>query len=280
MHPSALKFGGLFFELYGDSFSDAIVVDIGSQDVNGSLHDSAPKNSKYIGVDFVSGKNVDIVLDDPYKIPFEDNSIDIVVCSSVFEHSQLFWVLFLEIIRILKPEGVLYLNAPSNGYIHRYPVDCWRFYPDSGLALIEWAKLNGYNPSLLESFIGDKNYQIDSQETWWNDYCAVFVKDISRAHLHNNRLLNKIDNYTNAYCDNTSIDKKENFLTDDFLLIREANSKIKNLELALSKCNTDNSILAKEKLDLSVEKENIYGNLEAITKITNLLEAENKNKSS
>ena len=32
-------------------------------------------------------------------------------------------------------DWLFYLNAPSNGEFHRYPVDCWRFYPDAGGAL-------------------------------------------------------------------------------------------------------------------------------------------------
>ena len=156
MHPSAFEFGMAFSDTYCKNRSGIVIVDVGSQDVNGSLRDVFPDGTDYIGVDFCEGKGVDVVLDDPYKLPFEDGTIDVVVCSSVFEHSQFFWVLFLEIIRILKPEGLFYLNVPSNGYVHRYPVDCWRFYPDSGLALVEWAERNGYTPALLESFVGKK----------------------------------------------------------------------------------------------------------------------------
>jgi SAM-dependent methyltransferase len=71
-----------------------------------------------------------------YKLPFADGSVDVVLSSSCFEHSEFFWLLFLEILRVLRPEGLFYLNAPSNGPFHRYPVDCWRFYPDSGNALV------------------------------------------------------------------------------------------------------------------------------------------------
>ena len=219
MHPSALRFGSLFFSTYCTDSTDKVVIDIGSQDVNGSLRSFCPEGTRYIGVDFVEGDNVDVVLKDPYKLPFEDESIDFIVCSSVFEHSQFFWLLFLEIIRILKPSGTLYLNVPSNGYIHRYPVDCWRFYPDSGLALIAWAERNGYSPALLESFIADKHYSKDQPETWWNDYVAVFVKNRIYQSTHKSRMLKGLNSYSNAFCDDPAIDNKTKFLTDDFLLI-------------------------------------------------------------
>src|SRR3546814_14106854 len=74
--------------------------------------------------------------------------------SSCMEHSEFFWVLFLEMLRIVKPSGLIYLNVPSNGSFHRYPVDCWRFSPDSGSAHAKWGKHNGYPVALLEAFIG------------------------------------------------------------------------------------------------------------------------------
>ena len=60
-----------------------------------------------------------IVLEDPYKLPFDSDSVDIVICSSCFEHSEMFWLLFLEVMRILKPTGLFYMNAPSNGAFHK-----------------------------------------------------------------------------------------------------------------------------------------------------------------
>ena len=84
-----------------------------------------------------------MVLDDPYTLPFADESVDIVVSTSCLEHSEMFWLSFLEMLRVLRPTGLLYLNVSSNGNFHRYPVDCWRFYPDSGVAMVCWARRNG-----------------------------------------------------------------------------------------------------------------------------------------
>src|SRR5512140_2189307 len=137
MHPTAMMNCAHFFDTYGTCFGPderVRVVEIGAQDVNGSLRDVAPKRFEYVGVDFVAGKGVDVVLDDPYVLPFEAASADIVVSSSCFEHAEMFWLVFLEVMRILKPRGLFYLNVPSNGMYHRHPVDCWRFSPDSGAA--------------------------------------------------------------------------------------------------------------------------------------------------
>ena len=188
MHNSALNTGRNFFEVYCNTSTPLTVVDIGSQDVNGSLRSVCQSTHKYIGVDFVQGKGVDVVLQEPYKYPFADNSVDVVVSSSCFEHSEFFWISFLECIRILKPSGLFYMNAPSNGPFHRYPVDCWRFYPDSGIALAKWGIANGNaNLTLLESFVSqqDKGAAIDSK---WNDFAAVFLKDASFKDQYQRRM--------------------------------------------------------------------------------------------
>ena len=185
MHASALANGELFFKTYlGADGAGRSVVEIGSQDVNGSLRSVCPAGVEYIGVDFTAGKGVDVVLDDPYELPFDDASVDCCVSSSVFEHSEMFWVLFLEVLRVLRPEGLFYLNAPSNGLFHRYPVDCWRFYPDSGRALVKWARRTGLAAELLESFVAAQR----NNETW-SDFVAVFVRDAAHVGRHPNRML-------------------------------------------------------------------------------------------
>jgi ubiquinone/menaquinone biosynthesis C-methylase UbiE len=51
--------------------------------------------------------------DDPYRLPFEDNSIDIVVTDQVFEHIKDYPSTLAEIRRVLKPEGISLHMFPS-----------------------------------------------------------------------------------------------------------------------------------------------------------------------
>ena len=192
MHKTAMEHGRLFFETYMDGSENQTIVDIGSLDVNGSLRSVAPKGCQYIGVDFDEGKGVDVILTDPYQMPFEDESVDVVVSSSCYEHSEFFWLSFLDVLRILRPGGLFYLNVPSNGSFHRYPVDCWRFYPDSGVALQNWGRRNGFDPLLLESFVGLRG------TGGWNDFVAVFVKDARHAHRHGSRIQGRTQAYMNG----------------------------------------------------------------------------------
>jgi SAM-dependent methyltransferase len=203
MHKTAMEHAKLFFKTYVKA--PATIVDIGAQDVNGSLRSVAPESCTYIGVDFVKGRGVDVVIDDAYTLPFANESFDVAVTSSCFEHSEFFWLTFLEILRILKPSGLLYLNVPSNGPFHRYPIDCWRFYPDSGVALQNWARRNGVQASMLESFTGPQNTGA------WNDFVAVFVKDAKEAKRYPERITNHYTCVTNGL-----VADNEHFINERF----------------------------------------------------------------
>jgi SAM-dependent methyltransferase len=195
MHVTAMDNCKLFFDTYSSFFSslDRIkIIEIGSQDVNGSLRTFAPLNSDYIGLDFVDGKGVDVVLDDPYSLPLDSESADIIISSSCFEHSEMFWIVFLEVMRVLKPHGIFYLNVPSNGAYHLFPVDCWRFYPNSGGALVTWARRNSINSVLLESYISNQRGDV------WNDFCGVFLKDELHISAYPKRIIDSFGDYLNG----------------------------------------------------------------------------------
>ncbi|MEO7392741.1 MAG: methyltransferase domain-containing protein [Ramlibacter sp.] len=222
MHDTALDNAKRFLDAYVRPGTTRQVVDIGSQDVNGSLRSVCPAGVEYVGVDFCAGPGVDIVLRDPYELPFESESLDVLFTTSCFEHSELFWVLFLELLRVLRPSGLLYLNAPSNGAFHRYPVDCWRFYPDAGRALVTWARRNGMQPALLESFVAA---QSDINPWGWNDFVAVFVKDQSCAAAHPRRMLETLPAYSNGVLNGSDGFLRFSRQSEDMHKLRRAGSQ-------------------------------------------------------
>lgn len=197
MHTTAMANGKRFFDTYVARLGAVTIVDIGSQDVNGSLRDVAPPAARYVGVDFIEAKGVDVIITDPYSLPFEDQSIDVVVSSSCFEHSEMFWLLFNEIMRVLKPTGLFYLNVPSNGSFHRFPVDCWRFYPEAGTALVTWARRCGINAGLLESYVCQQHPTYEGLDRW-SDFVAVFAKDVNHVALHPQRILATFTGFENG----------------------------------------------------------------------------------
>jgi SAM-dependent methyltransferase len=223
MHQSAIFHAHRFFETYCPASSSAglTIAEIGAQNVNGSLRDIAPAGAKYIGLDFVDGAGVDIVISDPYVLPLPDASVDVVVSSSCFEHSEFFWLVFLEAMRILKPSGLFYLNAPSNGSFHRYPVDCWRFYPDSGHALATWGRRNGYNSMLLESFIGQRS------PSHWCDFVAIFLKDKQHVGQYPNRVVRHLDCFFNGYANDVAGILNATHMVSDLTLITNLTRKLR-----------------------------------------------------
>lgn len=119
------------------------ILDLGSCDVNGTYREILQAPAwRYLGLDSAAGNNVDIVLADPYHWrEIASNSIDVLVSGQVFEHIEYFWLTMLEVFRVLRPGGLCCIIAPSGGHEHRYPVDCWRFYPDGFAALARFARM-------------------------------------------------------------------------------------------------------------------------------------------
>ena len=198
MHKSALNSFLDFKKIYLDKISspEIKVIEIGSQAINSTIKSSLDDKIKYIGVDICKGENVDVVLTDPYKLPFDSNSMDVVISISAFEHTEFFWLTYLEILRVLKKDGLFFLNAPSNSRYHRYVTDNWRFYPDSSLALEKWGKKNNYNPKVLEHYTNfEKGRDI------WNDYVSITIKDKNYTKLYSDRILDYKKNFTNGRVD-------------------------------------------------------------------------------
>jgi SAM-dependent methyltransferase len=96
---------------------------------------------RYIGVDLVEGKNVDMVMPAPYEIPLPSGVVDVVISGNCFEHVENPFRLMAEATRILKPGGWVLVTAPFMHSEHRYPIDCWRFLPDGWNAVFKEARL-------------------------------------------------------------------------------------------------------------------------------------------
>jgi SAM-dependent methyltransferase len=96
--------------------------------------------------------------------------MDVVISGQVLEHAEYFWITALEMARVLKPGGLICLIAPSAGPEHRYPVDCWRFYPDGMRAIAKFAHLD-----CLEVKTAWDNFG-DHESDMWHDTVAVMRK--------------------------------------------------------------------------------------------------------
>ena len=132
-------------------------------------------NWHYLGLDLLAGPNVDVIAKNPYdwqEVP--EASIDVVVCSQVLEHARYVWITMHEIGRILKPRGVAFVIAPSGGQVHRYPEDCWRFYPDGLPALDEYSGMQ-----LIESH--RQSRPVYEKSNSWRDALVVAQRPLRSA---------------------------------------------------------------------------------------------------
>jgi len=221
MHDTAYQTGQLFFERYWQPHFTHIA-EIGAYNVNGSLKEVCPTNASYAGIDYCDGPGVDMQAKPGEPLPLPDHTFDIILSSSTFEHDAFFWETFLDLVRVLKPGGFIYMSVPSNGTFHRCPSDYWRFYPDAGEALAQWARKKGQNVVLIESGL------VERQQDVWNDFIAVFYKKGPHA-------VNITSYLTDAVpCSNVRRMGEKNILhernlTQDMIIMRQQMQEIERL---------------------------------------------------
>lgn len=226
MHDTAQEIGRLAIDIYADK--KAKILELGSMDVNGSLRQFAPDGCSYTGVDLEPGKSVDLVVKPGEPLPFSDSAFDLILASSVFEHDPAFWSTFLDLVRLVKEGGYIYVNAPSNGKVHRYPEDHWRFYPDSGLALERWATSQKLPVKLIESFTAPR------QKDMWNDFVAVFRRGEHEDELIG-RFLHTSFGANNIWTIGADKPLRPYEPTEDMVLLDVSDKKLKALEPELEK---------------------------------------------
>jgi SAM-dependent methyltransferase len=94
-------------------FNKKFVLDIGSLDINGNngyLFDDC----LYIGVDIAEGKNVDIV-SKGHELTLPGDSFDTIISTECFEHDQYYFMTINNLIRLLKPGGLLLFTCATTG---------------------------------------------------------------------------------------------------------------------------------------------------------------------
>ena len=184
MHKSARDHMALCFDRYLVKNRHYDIVDFGSHagTAGGWTHRDqlGDYDCTYTGVDIRPGPNVDVVMKKPYRIPLKSNSADVVITGQTFEHVPFFWVSFLEMCRVVRPLGLVFLTAPSRGHPH-FDVDLWRFYPDSmrSLAAISRMNLKEAHTDLPPRKPGTNRFDyaaIDEHRAYWGDTVGVFRK--------------------------------------------------------------------------------------------------------
>lgn len=180
MHQSSRAIMGDFARRLADELGgrSVRVLDVGSQDVNGSYRDlfSFP-GVEYVGLDIAPGPNVDVVVADLYvwnEVP--DAGFDVVISGQALEHIPFPWLVVEEICRKLRVGGLACLIAPSGGPEHRYPVDCYRYFSDGMRSLAEWAGLEVLHVATMPAETGFA----DGSNQWGDCHCVLRKSAASR----------------------------------------------------------------------------------------------------
>ena len=69
----------------------------------------------------VDPKRLAVIQKNPYRLPYEDNTFDVVLSTSVLEHAQNKEEILLEIHRVLRPGGMTLHVLPSKWYLPSEP---------------------------------------------------------------------------------------------------------------------------------------------------------------
>jgi SAM-dependent methyltransferase len=82
---------------------------------------------------------------DGVSLPFEDASFDTVLSVQVLEHTAEPQRLLEEMSRVLRPDGLMILNAPFSFRLHEEPHDYFRYTPHGLRAMCEKARLEVFD---------------------------------------------------------------------------------------------------------------------------------------
>jgi hypothetical protein len=113
------------------------ILEIGSRARSGvTRRDLAPAGWEYVGLDIVEGPNVDVVGDAHELSRFlPHRKFDAAMSLSVFEHLAMPWKVVLELNRVLKPGGLVFVQTHQTFPLHDEPWDFWRISADAWPAL-------------------------------------------------------------------------------------------------------------------------------------------------
>jgi SAM-dependent methyltransferase len=132
MQVATLEF--FFNHTVPSDFTGKRILEVGSRYVNGSVRPYILKLSRpesYVGVDMESGKFVDVLLDAEKLVDhFGEECFDVVLSCETVEHVKNWRLVFDNLKRVLKPNGLLIVTTVSPGFhLHAYPDDYWRYEP-------------------------------------------------------------------------------------------------------------------------------------------------------
>jgi SAM-dependent methyltransferase len=145
-----------FYE-YSRSLRNVSVLELGSRTRDATTFVARDKvffdpSIKYSGLDIIAGPNVDVV-GDVHQLSkyFGKESFDLVYSNWVFEHLMMPWLAAIEINKVLRKGGELFINTNHSISLHDFPWDFWRYSETCWHGLLN--EFTGFE--ILKTAIGD-----------------------------------------------------------------------------------------------------------------------------
>lgn len=130
MDRQLLKFSR---EALGEVPEDAVILDFGCG--NGPYWGLRPDLIWY-GADIIENERTSFIINSDGRLQAKDSLFDAILCTQVIEHVTNLDVCFSEIFRLLKPGGILILNAPFLYPYHGLPHDYRRLTLNEAIKLL------------------------------------------------------------------------------------------------------------------------------------------------
>lgn len=105
-------------ELLAGLGTEALVLEIGPVEKK--------DDPRVVGLGLDASQGVTVIAD-AHRLPFRDKSFDLVICRFVLEHVYDPQKVISELSRVLKKEGIVYVDVPFLQPHHDSPLDFWRF---------------------------------------------------------------------------------------------------------------------------------------------------------
>lgn len=183
MHPSVMEF--LKRDVRQDDIHGMSVLEVGSQNVNGSPREALlPHRPKsYIGVDYGTGRDVDVVVDvKDLTTKFGLDVFDVVVSTEMLEHAEDWRTAVNQMKCVLKSGGLLILTTRGPGFpYHGYPHDYWRYTVDDFKRIFQDMWILHLGPDHGAGFPGVFLKARKTGATGWVDLAGIQVAPVSRG---------------------------------------------------------------------------------------------------
>lgn len=171
--------------------TDALTLEVGGEDVTYRRW-----FSNHVVINITPNPLIHVQAD-VHRLPFRDETFDLVLCTEVLEHLHAPDSALREMHRVLKPRGKLILTTPFAYAIHYAPTDYWR-YTRYGLArMLEGWRVDEIKESTSDGaalatlfhywLFGRRGFAWKLPKLIWAGFWALLLRSYSGREYESNR---------------------------------------------------------------------------------------------